>query len=294
MPHSSTSPASPPKRPVDIVVISDVHLGTYGCHATELEQYLQSIAPKMVVLNGDIIDIWQFSKRYWPASHTRVIKRLVSLISKEIPVYYITGNHDEMLRRYTDFRMGSFVLTNKLLIEVEGKKTWIFHGDVFDVSMQYSKWLARLGGKGYDLLILLNRAVNFISRKMGRGRISLSKRIKDSVKKAVKFVGDYEATAAGIAIENGYDTVICGHIHQPQDRRVTTDKGQVHYLNSGDWVENLTALEYYEGQWHIYRYEEDPAMKTIPTENDAEAIHLPGFEWLKEQVTEPAVFALFK
>lgn len=264
------SPKKEDRRKVDILILSDIHLGTYGCHARELNQYLKSINPGMVILNGDIIDMWQFSKRYWPQSHMKVMKRLVNYISENVPVYYITGNHDEMLRKFTDFKMGSFTLTNKLLMDVEGKKTWIFHGDVFDVSMQYSKWLAKLGGKGYDLLILINRFVNFISEKLGRGRISLSKKVKDSVKKAVKFVGDYEKTAADIAIDNRYDTVICGHIHQPQDRIVQNERGTVHYLNSGDWIENLTSLEYYEGEWHVYEYHHDPAMVELADEQEQE------------------------
>lgn len=263
------------RRKVEILVLSDIHLGTYGCHAKELLQYLKSVEPEMVILNGDIIDMWQFSKRYWPQSHMKVMKKLVNYISQEIPVYYITGNHDEMLRKFTDFQMGSFTLTNKLLIDVNGKKTWIFHGDVFDVSMHYSKWLAKLGGKGYDLLILINRVVNFLSEKLGRGRISLSKKVKDSVKKAVKFVGDYEKIAAEIAIDNNYDTVICGHIHQPQDRIVENDKGSVRYLNSGDWIENLTSLEYYNGEWHIYSYYQDELLKELEEETESDYIQNP-------------------
>lgn len=248
-------------RKVEVLVLSDIHLGTYGCHAKELNRYLKSIDPEIVILNGDIIDMWQFSKRYWPKEHMKVIKRLVKYVSQGKQVYYITGNHDEMLRKFTDFELGTLTLTNKLLIELDGKRTWIFHGDVFDVSMQYSKWLAKLGGKGYDLLILINRAANFISESLGKGKISLSKRVKNGVKKAIKFVSDYEKIAADIAIDNRFDTVICGHIHQPQHRIIKNSKGQVLYLNSGDWVENLTALEYNKGEWKIYAYDSDPLMK---------------------------------
>ena len=154
------------KREVDIVVLSDIHLGTYGCHAKELLQYLKTIKPKAVVLNGDIIDIWQFSKRYWPAMHMMVVKHLIGLIAKEIPVYFIPGNHDEMVRKFKGFQMGSLKITNKLSLKINGEKAWIFHGDVFDIVMQHSKWLAKLGAVGYDTLILINRIVNFISQKM--------------------------------------------------------------------------------------------------------------------------------
>lgn len=242
------------KRKVDMVVISDVHLGTYGCHATELLQYLNSIDPALIILNGDIVDIWQFRKRYWPKSHMLVVKKIFDFLSQGIPVYYLTGNHDEMLRRFSGLKLGNFQIKDKLLIELDGKQAWFFHGDVFDVTMQYSKWLAKLGAVGYDLLILLNRMVNWISEKLGRGRISLSKKIKDGVKSAVKFINDFEQVAADLAIDNKYAYVVCGHIHQPNIRLHQTAKGEVMYLNSGDWIENLTALEYHHGKWEIYRH----------------------------------------
>ena len=245
------------KRDVDVVVISDIHLGTYGCHARELIKYLKSIKPKKVVLNGDIIDIWQFSKRYWPKAHMKVIKLIMEWITKGVEVHYITGNHDEMLRKFVGFKLGSFEIVNKLILPLEGQKAWIFHGDVFDVTMQHSKWLAKLGAVGYDFLILLNRAVNFFGKKLGYGPMSMSKKIKNSVKSAVKFINNFEQTSADIAIESGYDYVICGHIHQPEIRKISNDAGSVLYLNSGDWIENLTSLEFYNGSWHLYTYEED-------------------------------------
>lgn len=238
-----------------MVVLSDIHLGTYGCHATELLQYLNSVEPGILVLNGDIVDIWQFRKRYWPKAHMLVVKKIFELLSQGVPVYYLTGNHDEMLRRFSGLKLGNFQLKDKLLIELDGKKAWFFHGDVFDVTMQYSKWLARLGAVGYDLLILLNRMVNWFSEKLGRGRISLSKKIKDGVKSAVKFINDFERVAADLAIENKYDYVVCGHIHQPNMQTYRNAKGHVIYLNSGDWIENLTALEYHVGEWSIYRHD---------------------------------------
>lgn len=243
-----------PKRKVQVAVISDVHMGTYGCHSKELLQYLKSIEPEILILNGDIIDIWQFNKNYWPKSHTHVLNQILKMIGQGVKVYYITGNHDELLRKFTDFKLGDFVLTNKVILELDGKKAWFFHGDVFDVTMKNSKWLARLGGKGYDLLIMINQALNFVMEYFGKERISFSKKVKDSVKKAVKFISDFEFTAAEMAIYHGYDYVICGHIHQPNYKTYETENGKVIYLNSGDWVENLTALEYNEKEWSIYKY----------------------------------------
>lgn len=251
------------KRDVELVVLSDIHLGTYGCHAEELLKYLKTIRPKTLVLNGDIIDMWQFSKRYWPQSHMQVIKHLTGQIAKGSKVIYLTGNHDEMLRKFAGFRLGSFQIQNKKVIALDGKKAWLFHGDVFDVTMQHSKWLAKLGAVGYDTLILINTFVNAILNLFGREKISLSKRVKDSVKQAVKFINDFEKTAAEIAISKRYDYVVCGHIHHPDMREISTDKGSVMYLNSGDWVENLTALEYHEGRWTVYKYADDPVAQSV-------------------------------
>lgn len=245
-----------PKRKVELVVISDVHLGTYGCHAKELVRYMKSIKPETVVLNGDIIDIWQFSKSYWPKSHMQVIKQIISWATKDTKVYYITGNHDEMLRRFEGFELGSLKIENKLILDLDGKKAWIFHGDVFDVTMQSARWLTKLGSVGYDLLIYINAACNWTLQKMGKEKISLSKRIKNSVKQAVKFINNFEETCADIAIDNSYEYVLCGHIHHPEIKTISNSNGSVIYMNSGDWVENLSALEYHDKKWSMFNYRE--------------------------------------
>jgi len=253
------------KRQVDIIVISDVHLGTYGCRAKELLHYLKSIKPKIVVLNGDIIDIWQFNKSYWPKSHMKVIKHLMNWLSKGVKVYYITGNHDEMLRKFEGFKMGSFQILNKLILELDNQeKAWIFHGDVFDVTMQHSKWLAKLGAVGYDTLIIINSLVNWISETIfKRGKLSFSKKIKNSVKGAIKFINGFEETAADIGISKNYQYVVCGHIHHPEMRRIEQTYGSIMYLNSGDWIENLTALEYHKGRWDLFRFSESERMAML-------------------------------
>jgi UDP-2,3-diacylglucosamine pyrophosphatase LpxH len=244
------------KRTPEVVIISDVHLGTFGCRAKELSNYLSSVRPRILVLNGDIIDIWQFNKRYWPKSHMQIIKQITEMMLDGVQVHYITGNHDEMLRKFTGFQLANLSISNKLMLHLDGKDCWIFHGDVFDVTMKHSKWLAKLGAVGYDTLILINAFINYISKKFGSGKISLSKKIKHSVKTAVAFINNFEDTAAGIAIDKGYDYVICGHIHQPANRTIKNHKGQTTYLNSGDWIENLTALEYDNKSWTVYHYNE--------------------------------------
>jgi UDP-2,3-diacylglucosamine pyrophosphatase LpxH len=195
-------------------------------------------------------------------------------MSKGVKIHYITGNHDEMLRKFVGFKMGSLQIVNKVILELDdGKKAWFFHGDVFDVTMQHSKWLAKLGAVGYDTLIVINRFANFISEKIfKKGKLSLSKKIKNSVKSAVKFVNNFEQTAADIAISNHYDYVVCGHIHQPEIRGIENDQGKVMYLNSGDWIENLTALEYTDGVWRIFKFDENEMKLQMLHENEEEEL----------------------
>ncbi|MCS6991150.1 MAG: UDP-2,3-diacylglucosamine diphosphatase [Chitinophagales bacterium] len=242
------------RRKLKAVVLSDIHLGSIGCHARELVDYLSSIEPELLFLNGDIIDVWAFNKRFWPVSHTQVLQQLLLLMSRGTTIYYLTGNHDDILRRYSDAMLGNLHLVDKLVIELDGKKYWFFHGDVFDLTMRNSRWLARLGGMGYDLLILLNRSVNWVLQRLGRERISLSKRIKHSVKRAVAYISEFEKTVISLALEQGYDYVVCGHIHQPEIKVIQAGRRKVIYLNAGDWVENLTALEYNQGTWKLFTY----------------------------------------
>lgn len=271
------------KRVVELVVISDVHLGTYGCQAAALNDYLKSIRPEILVLNGDIIDIWQFSKRYWPKSHMKVIQRIFKLLSTGTKVYYLTGNHDEMMRKFSGSSLGNLEIQDKLILHLDGHRMWFFHGDVFDVTMKHSKWLAKLGGIGYDVLILLNSMVNRALTSFGKERVSFSKKIKQSVKQAVSFIDDFESTAIEIAIDNGFTHVICGHIHQPQIRQAQTERGSVTYLNSGDWIENLTALEYHHGKWSVHHHE----AKAVEHSDDEFVLSIPDNFALLQSIIRP-------
>ena len=245
------------KRELDIVVLSDIHLGTYGCHARELHNYLKSIEPRTLVLNGDIFDIWYFKKSYFPREHMEVVRRLLKMAVNGTKIYYLTGNHDDLLRKFGEMSLGLIHLRNKLVFQVDGRTHWVFHGDVFDASVQRARWLAKLGGEGYDLLIRINRTINGLRRLFGFAPVSFAAKVKKGVKGAVKYISDFENTAVKIASENDYDCVICGHIHQPQMREVTAENGKtITYMNSGDWVEHLTALEFSGGKWSMYKYDE--------------------------------------
>ncbi len=257
------------KRHPQVVVISDIHLGTLGCKAEQLHAYLKTIRPKILILNGDIIDAWRFSRNYFPPSHMKVVRQVIKIIESGTKVIYVAGNHDEVLRRFTDIKFDGFSVVNKVLLTLDDKKTWIFHGDVFDVVMQHSKWLAKLGSLGYGLLTGINKSVNFILSLFGRKRISLAKKIKDKVKGgSKKEVTNFEKTVSNLAIDKGYAYVICGHIHRPTHKIVKSEKGTVTYLNSGDWVESMSALEYENGQWSLkyWDQEHDTAIEDVTVE----------------------------
>lgn len=261
------------KRELDIVVISDIHLGTYGCHARELHHYLKSIQPKTLILNGDIFDMWNFRKSYFPTEHMEVVRRLLKMAVNGTRIYYLTGNHDDVLRKVGEMSLGLINLRNKLVFQVDGRTHWVFHGDVFDSSIQRARWLAKLGSEGYDVLIRINRLINRTRRLFGFGPVSFSARIKKGVKSAVKYINDFEDTAIKIATEKAYDCVICGHIHQPQMREVPVENGKtITYLNSGDWVEHLSALEYKNAEWRIFQYDKLDFDHTSPRLQVKEAV----------------------
>lgn len=254
------------KRKLDIVVISDVHLGTYGCYAHELLVYLSSIEPKILVLNGDIIDIWHFSASYFPPSHLKVIKKIISMASKGTEVHYIKGNHDEVPKRIVNFAMGNIKFGESLVLNLDGKRTWFFHGDIFDTTLLNPRWVSKIGNLGFRLLDYANKLTNWVLKKRGKEKFSLSSRIK-AAKGGRKHISRFKDIATDIAFSHNYDTVICGHIHQPEKTFVERHSGNVLYLNSGDWVENLSALEYSLKRWKIYRYAND---KLVPFFMDTE------------------------
>ena len=262
-------------RKVKLVVISDVHLGIYGCRAIELISYLKSIEPKTLILNGVFIDMWQFSKRYWPKSHMKVLKQILNFASRGTKVYYITGNHDETLRKFEGLKMGNIQILNKLELDLDDKKAFFFHGDIFDAIIQYSKWLARIGAIFYDSLILLNALINKITKVFRLKNIPMSKKIKNNVKSSVKFINQYEESVIQFGFNKGYDFVICGHIHQPENRVYeNSENKKIRYLNSGDWIENMTALEYNKKKWSIYYYVKDFAILQNPAEIDEDLLNI--------------------
>lgn len=220
----------------------------------------------MIILNGDIIDMWQFSKSYFPTSHYRVLQLLIEKMNQGTQLIYLTGNHDDLLRKFSDLKLGNLQLLDKLTLKINGKNYWFFHGDVFDVSVNYAKWIARLGGQGYDVLIRINRLINRILKKYGHPPKSFSKKIKNNIKNAVKFISDFEKTAAELAIEKDFDYVVCGHIHSATIRTIKNELGKVIYMNSGDWIESLTALEFVNGTWTLFDYLQEKESEKLSKE----------------------------
>ena len=242
------------KRNLDILVISDLHLGTYGSEADEVLAYLDTINANKIVINGDFVDIMLFNKRFWPSSHMKVIKYFLDLISQGKEIYYVTGNHDELMRKFLNFKIQNFKIVNQIALDTAKGKVWIFHGDVFDFSIQ-TQWLTKLAGFLYDYMIIFNSWINKkIMRPLGRKRLNFSKTIKSNVKTAVQYFANFEMKAAEVAQKNGYKYVVCGHIHTPKIESFNINGEEVIYMNSGDWLESLSSLEYAENKWSIYMH----------------------------------------
>ena len=242
------------KRNLDILVISDLHLGTYGSEADEVLDYLDTINANKIVINGDFVDIMLFNKRFWPSSHMKVIKYFLDLISQGKEIYYVTGNHDELMRKFLNFKIQNFKIVNQIVLDTAKGKVWIFHGDVFDFSIQ-TQWLTKLAGFLYDYMIIFNSWINKkIMRPLGRKRLNFSKTIKSNVKTAVQYFANFEMKAAEVAQKNGYKYVVCGHIHTPKIESFNINGEEVIYMNSGDWLESLSSLEYADNKWSIYMH----------------------------------------
>jgi UDP-2,3-diacylglucosamine pyrophosphatase LpxH len=240
------------KRNLDILVISDLHLGTYGSEADEVLAYLDTIDADKIVINGDFVDIMLFNKRFWPSSHMKVIKYFLDLISQGKEIYYVTGNHDELMRKFLNFKIQNFKIVNQVVLDTNEGKVWMFHGDVFDFSIQ-TGWLTKLAGFLYDYMIMFNSWINKkIMRPLGRKRLNFSKSIKANVKTAVQYFANFEMKAAKIAQKNGYKYVVCGHIHTPKIESFNINGEEIIYMNSGDWLESLSSLEYVNNKWSIY------------------------------------------
>ena len=240
------------------VVLSDIHLGTAYSKVEEVCRFLQSVNCDKLILNGDIIDGWNLRKngtRKWQPAHTRFFKILMKLMEKcGTEIIYVRGNHDDFLDALTPLRLGTIQIVRDYVLESGNKRYYVTHGDIFDRVTSQMKWMAYLGDYGYSFLLWLNSLYNRYRAWRGKPYFSLSQKIKHKVKSAVSYISDFEKTLSDFALARNYDGVICGHIHHPADIHYDS----VHYLNSGDWVETLSALtEDEDGKWNILYYSED-------------------------------------
>ena len=230
--------------------ISDVHLGTSGCKAELLLDFLRVSESEKIFLVGDIIDGWRLKKKwYWPQAHNDVIQKLLRKARKGVKVVFVPGNHDEAARKYIGVNFGDIIIKKEAHhITLKGKKLWIIHGDQFDGVIKHARWLAYIGDKGYAILIRLNDLFNTFRKFLKLPYWSLSKFIKQKVKKAVSLVTAFELVMAREAKRRGFDGVICGHIHKAEFKLIY----DIIYCNSGDWVESMTAIvEHLDGSLEI-------------------------------------------
>lgn len=247
------------------IFLSDIHLGTKDCQAELLIDFLQHHSCDRLYLVGDIIDGWRMkSSIYWPQSHNEVLRRFLTLSKRGTKVTYVTGNHDEFLRKYSDTTFGNLELVDEAEHRaVDGRRYLVIHGDQFDVITRCHRWLAFLGDKSYVFLLRMNRVVNWVRKRLGYDHWSLAKYLKHKVKRAVNFISEFEEALAMQCRKLGHDGVVCGHIHHAEITRY----GEVTYMNCGDWVESCTALvEEPDGQYRILRWSK--ARAAVPLAGD--------------------------
>ncbi len=247
------------KKEYRTIVISDVHLGTSHSKVEEVCEYLASVRCRKLILNGDIVDGWHLQKgnkkNSWKKKHTAFFKQIIRMMeSDNTKVVYIRGNHDDFLDSVAPFRFANIRVLNFYILKSNNKRYYVTHGDIFDSVTTGMKWLAKVGDIGYSILLRLNKFVNKRRLRKGLPYYSLSQQVKKQVKQAVSYVSGFETELVKLARSKKMDGIICGHIHQAANE---TFQG-IHYLNSGDWVESLTALtEDHEGNWEIYHYDKN-------------------------------------
>jgi UDP-2,3-diacylglucosamine pyrophosphatase LpxH len=236
------------------VILSDLHLGTLDSKANEIVEFLKGIRCEKLILNGDIIDTWALKRgSQWLSSHSRVIRKILKMTERDnTEVIYLRGNHDDISESLMPMAIGLLsVVKEHIHTTVKGQRYLVVHGDGFDSVTTNHKWLAILGSVGYDFLLMFNRFYNHWRKFRGKEYFSMSKAIKSKVKSAVSFVGKYEVLLQELAAHRECDGIICGHIHTPEDKQV----GNIHYLNSGDWVESLTAIiEHLDGRMELVHF----------------------------------------
>ena len=236
------------------LVLSDVHLGTQDAKSKELAKFLKHNHARRLILNGDIIDAWHLHhKAKWKKKDTRVFRRILEMIEKHhTQVIYVRGNHDDFLDKMIPFAFGNIRIVENYELVSNGRKYFVTHGDIFDVVSSQFTWLARVGDVGYKFLLWLNRRHNKRRALRGLPYDSVSQKIKNRVKLAVNYISNFEQVMVDYAGKKGYGGVICGHIHKPENKMI----GDIHYLNSGDWVETLSALvEDEHGNWQVIYFD---------------------------------------
>jgi len=237
------------------IVISDIHLGSAGSKAKEVNDFLKSNSCDKLILNGDIIDGWQLKKGgVWKKKHTGFFRAVLKMMDKyDTEVIYLRGNHDDFLDQIIPFKIGKqFSIRRDYMLNSFGKKYLVIHGDIFDSITSQMKWLAYLGDIGYTFLLWLNKWYNQYREWRGKPYFSLSQTIKQKVKLAVNFISDFEEKLSELALAKEAHGIICGHIHKPEIK----DIGNIKYMNSGDWVESMSALvETHQGEWKLVYHE---------------------------------------
>ena len=258
------------KLRVKTVILSDVHLGTAACRIAEVNHFLKHVRCEKLILNGDIIDGWQLRRSgSWTNAHTRFIRIVLKMLEKRgTEVVYVRGNHDDILARFLPLEFEGLQIVEQHIHRGADRRYLVLHGDVLDAVTMNMVWLSHLGDLGYQLLLRINRTYNLWRTWRGLPYYSLSQAIKARVKGAVNFISNFEEQIVALARSHGCTGVMCGHIHSPADKML----GDIHYLNSGDWIESLTALvEHLDGRFELIEFNHFSQLYPMEPEENADA-----------------------
>lgn len=252
------------RRPIELVILSDIHLGSYACYCIELLEYLKSIRPEKLIINGDFCDFRENKKQKIPTEHIKVLEEIENLADSGTLVYLIHGNYDKGLNKITCFKKDNIQVRQQLELIIQNKRFLVIHGDKFNSNIINSSVITHIGTKTYELLVVLTRAINIKRILKGKSYSSFASIVKRKLNKANKYIHNFEQTSVAFASKGQYDGIICGHIHIPAIKEINYANENIQYMNSGDWVENMSALEFNNDNWSIYKYMDEFLEFSLP------------------------------
>ncbi|HMG15938.1 MAG TPA: UDP-2,3-diacylglucosamine diphosphatase [Saprospiraceae bacterium] len=252
------------RRLLDLVILSDIHLGSSACFAIELMEYLKSIKPEKLIINGDFCDFREEKFKKIPTEHKRILEEIENMSSTGTLVYFIQGNYDKGLNKLSEKKNDNLQVRSQIELIIQNKRYLVIHGDKFNSTIINSSLIFIIGTKTYSVLVALSKAINIKRLINNKSYISFASKIRLKINKAGKYMHDFEQASAAYASKEHFDGIICGHTHVPSIQHINNGSESIHYLNSGDWIENMSALEFNNESWTIYRYMDEFLEFSLP------------------------------